>query len=162
MGITLGMSHPGQCEPGHVPTLDTGPDPVTGKPVYLSLSVKSMVEFGSNHASFKPIQDFALEHLDSVGNDALNARLGASIEHLDVTSFQKEKLNELGLVTIGEVLASDESVFKKAYYVGKIRATDAQCCGCGCSRVLVGLTALSSERPGLTPAQRPNNRSPLA
>lgn len=87
-----------------------------------NLSVKRMSEYGANHAAFAPIDTMSLDELDSDGNQPLAAQLQRSSNLLDLTQFQREKLDELGLRTIGEVLASDEDTFKKAYMIGTVRA----------------------------------------
>lgn len=98
-------------------------DPVRyGLQLRQSLSVKRMQEFGANHSAFRPIKDFAVDKLDRDGNAALEARLGAPIRLLDITQFQRAKLTELRLNTIGDVLTSTEEEFQKAKYVGRIRS----------------------------------------
>ncbi|MDX5460149.1 hypothetical protein [Micromonospora tulbaghiae] len=87
-----------------------------------ALSVKRMIEYGANHASYRPIDKMSLEKFEDGNNQALQARLQASIEILDLTDFQRGKLRGLGLETIGKVLASDESTFRQAHYVGLVRA----------------------------------------
>ncbi|SFK81121.1 hypothetical protein SAMN05421835_13530 [Amycolatopsis sacchari] len=98
-------------------------DPVVyGTEVRRLLSIKRMVEFGANHPAFRAIQNFSLDGLESSNNEALRARLEAPASKLDVTQFQHKKLGELGLKTIGQVLAAGEDTFKKAHYVGPTRA----------------------------------------
>jgi hypothetical protein len=41
---------------------------------------------------------------------------------LDVTPWQKEKLTQLGLVTVRDVLNATEQKLKQANYVGDVRA----------------------------------------
>ncbi|WP_404958178.1 hypothetical protein [Streptomyces sp. 147326] len=93
-----------------------------GQNVRKHLHLKRMVEYGANHSTYRPIDEFSLDAVDSVGNQALEAQLGRSIDYLDVTNFQRSKLRDLDLLTIGDVLKSDEEVFKRAYYVGTKRA----------------------------------------
>ncbi|MER6322744.1 hypothetical protein [Streptomyces coelicoflavus] len=93
-----------------------------GQNVRQHLYVKRMVEFGANHSSYRPIDKFSLDAVNSTGNQALEAQLERPISYLDVTDFQRAKLEELGFRTIGEVLKSDEDAFKRAYYVGTKRA----------------------------------------
>jgi hypothetical protein len=98
-------------------------DPIRyGTALRRSLSIKRALEFGANHSAYEGIKDFSLQDIDTSDNLALEARLNAPSSVLDVTRFQKEKIKELGLDTIGEVLAADEAVFKRAYYVGEKRA----------------------------------------
>lgn len=87
-----------------------------------SLSVKRMVEYGANHPSYKSIDKIAIENGDNFDNQALEARLKTSIDALDLTIFQQQKLQELGLDTIGKVLAAKEATFQRAHYVGQVRA----------------------------------------
>jgi hypothetical protein len=98
-------------------------DPVAfGARVKSALSLKRMIEYGANHSAYRPIDTVPLTAGDREGNQALDAQLGRSIDRLDVTAFQRQKLHELGLVTIGDVLGSGEDVFQKAHYVGPVRA----------------------------------------
>lgn len=98
-------------------------EPVTyGTQVRQSLSVRRMVEYGANHRSYAPIDSLSEDDFDRNDNQALEARLEASADALDVTGFQRSKLRELGLDTIGSVLAADEGTYKKAHYVGDVRA----------------------------------------
>jgi hypothetical protein len=93
-----------------------------GRRLRRSLDKRRMVEFGANHAAYRSIQDFPLDQLEQDGNVALEARLISPISSLDLTAFQKSKLSELGLSTIGEVLNTDEESFKTLHYVGEVRA----------------------------------------
>lgn len=93
-----------------------------GRRLRTSLDKRRMVEFGANHFAYRSIQDFPLGQLEQDGNVALEARLASPISGLDLTAFQKSKLSDLGLNTIGEVLNSDEETFKTLHYVGEVRA----------------------------------------
>lgn len=93
-----------------------------GATVRAALSIKRMQEFGANHPSYRSIEQIPIERLQSDSNVALDARLDASIDHLDLTDFQKAKLLELNLITIGGVLSATEVDFQALYYVGKVRA----------------------------------------
>jgi hypothetical protein len=98
-------------------------EPVTyGTQVRQLLSVRRMIEYGANHPSYHPLDSFSMADIESNGGTALDARLKAPSRLLDITPFQHEKLAELGLDTIGEVLSSEEKVFMRAHYVGRIRA----------------------------------------
>lgn len=99
------------------------PDPVRyGTSVRRSLSVRRMTEYGAHHPDFRSIQDFSLNEEDIPSNIALDRRLQTSIDMLDVTPFQMKSLRALKFDTIGEVLESAEDEFKKARYVGDVRA----------------------------------------
>ena len=55
-------------------------------------------------------------------NENLKNQLDKSMEVLDISQWQKEKLRELNLITIRDVLGATESELKKAAYIGQIRA----------------------------------------
>jgi len=93
-----------------------------GGRVRQTLGVRRMQEFGANHQAYRGIEDVSLEALQADGNAALQARLQAPIASLDLTYFQKDKLRELGLECIGDVLGSTEAKFRTLYYVGEVRA----------------------------------------
>lgn len=93
-----------------------------GSAVRSTLSIKRMQEFGANHQAYKPIENVGVEALQSDSNVALAARLAANIDNLDLTYFQKSKLRELNLETIGEVLAASEADFQALFYVGRVRS----------------------------------------
>jgi hypothetical protein len=98
-------------------------EPVTyGTSVRQALSVKRMIEYGAKHPAYRPIDRLTVEQFESADNHALEARLRSSSTLLDVTAFQREKLRELNLATIGDVLASDDQTFMKSHYVGPVRA----------------------------------------
>lgn len=93
-----------------------------GTTVRRSLSVKRMIEYGANHQIYKPIDKMSVEDLEPTDNEALKARLRTPSSELDLTYFQRSKIAELRLDTIGDVLGADEGVFKQAHYVGPVRA----------------------------------------
>jgi hypothetical protein len=93
-----------------------------GARIRSSLSIKRMQEFGANHSAYKAVQTLPLTRIQGEANVALEARLAESFKVLDLTEFQKSKLAELDLVTIGDVLAASEEKFKSVHYVGDVRA----------------------------------------
>ncbi|WP_440951688.1 hypothetical protein [Methanococcoides sp. FTZ1] len=52
----------------------------------------------------------------------MQKQLDKDIDVLDLTNWEKDKLNSLQLNTIGEVLQAPEIKLKEAYYVGDKRA----------------------------------------
>ncbi len=98
-------------------------DPVAyGSGVRRSFDIRRMQEFGANHQVYRSVQGVSLESLQRDGNVALEARLEADIGCLDLTAFQKQKLAELNLQNIGDVLSASEEKFKTLHYVGNVRA----------------------------------------
>lgn len=93
-----------------------------GARVRKGFTVRRMQEFGANHPSYRPLEEISLEDTIDSGNAALQARLQKSIDALDLTPFQKSKLNELNLSSIGDVLEAGEAKFRTLHYVGQVRS----------------------------------------
>jgi len=87
-----------------------------------SFSIKRMTEFGANHPAFKRLNQRDLIQDDDLRHTALQHRLEQPASILDLTPWQKRKLKELKLSTIGDVLEAKESLFRTLYYVGDVRA----------------------------------------
>ena len=86
------------------------------------LTPKRMTEFGANHPSYRSL----VEQIDNaparVGGYALDEQLAKSVSVLDISDWQRSKLLELDLNTIGDVLNATEEKLKEAFYVGDVRA----------------------------------------
>lgn len=87
-----------------------------------SLTPKRMSEFGANHPAYKSLLDMDVIPGDSDEGFDLREQLAKSNIVLDITAWQRAKLNELGLSTVGDVLSASEDGLKKAHYVGDKRA----------------------------------------
>lgn len=83
------------------------------------LSIKRMTEYGSNWDSFDEIRGIVI---DTTGSVAIAQQVIKSINTLDLTDWQKRKLHDLEIDTIGELIDVDESKLKEAYYVADVRA----------------------------------------
>lgn len=86
------------------------------------LTPKRMTEYGENHAAYAPLTGFEVETLENTGNLQLSTQLEKPTTVLDVTEWQRSKLTELNLLTVGSVLKATEEKLKEAYYVGDVRA----------------------------------------
>lgn len=86
------------------------------------LTPKRMTEYGSNHTSYKRLMDQAALITDERIALALSTQLERPASVLDLTGWQLEKLNELGLNTVRDVLNATEAKLKEANYVGDKRA----------------------------------------
>ncbi|MBM4776855.1 MAG: hypothetical protein GQE15_04055 [Archangiaceae bacterium] len=94
----------------------------TGLPIAAGLTPKRMTEFGQNHAAFADIANVSAV-LDSADARLLLAdQLAKSVTVLDLPKWQLDGLLKIGISTLGEVLGTDESTFKKIPMVGDIRA----------------------------------------
>lgn len=87
-----------------------------------SLSIKRMTEYGANHSSYRSLTEKEVNDSDVKVALALKAQLEKSITVLDITQWQKEKLIELGLTKVSDILGATEEKLKEASYVGDVRA----------------------------------------
>ncbi|KIC41910.1 hypothetical protein RA27_00390 [Ruegeria sp. ANG-R] len=87
-----------------------------------ALTPKRMSEYGANHPAFAPLlqQNIDLSQIQE-GFD-LADQLSKPNTVLDITDWQRSKLDELELKTVGDVLAASETKLKEAHYVGDVRA----------------------------------------
>lgn len=88
-----------------------------------NLSIKRFTEFGANHPAYEHLAAITGNLEDEDTLDVLNAHLSQSVEHLDVSQWQCQRLKEAGMTTIGDVLKAPENeLVNKLYYVGSVRA----------------------------------------
>jgi hypothetical protein len=86
------------------------------------LTPKRMTEYGSNHQSYRKLTDQSGLITDEGMALALNTQLDRAANVLDLTAWQLEKLTELGLSTVRDVLNATEAKLKEANYIGDKRA----------------------------------------
>lgn len=94
----------------------------TGARILKNTTTKRMSEYGASNSCYEPLSSKKLIELEASNNQFLQDRLAKSIDFLDLTDWQKEKLHSVSINTIGELAASNESAVMKAYYVGEVRA----------------------------------------
>ncbi len=87
-----------------------------------ALTPKRMTEYGANHGSYRPLTESTSININQGIALALMAQLEKPAYVLDITPWQKEKLAELGLSTVRDVLNATEEKLKEANYVGDVRA----------------------------------------
>ncbi len=87
-----------------------------------ALTPKRMSEFGANHSSYKSLIDKEGDLGDIQEGFDLEEQLSKSNTVLDITPWQRSKLDALGLHTVGQVLDASEDKLKEAFYVGDKRA----------------------------------------
>ena len=87
-----------------------------------ALTPKRMTEYGANHAVYRSLLESVSLDGDREVRSSLTVQLAKPIEVLDLTDWQKEKLRELELASIGDVLEATEEQLKLARYVGDVRA----------------------------------------
>lgn len=86
------------------------------------LTPKRMTEYGENHPAYAPLSGFEMDALENAANLQLSVQLEKPTSVLDITEWQRSKLTELNLLTVGSVLNATEEQLKEAHYVGDIRA----------------------------------------
>jgi len=94
----------------------------SGFEIAKSLTPKRMTEYGANHPAYRSLTESTTVNIEQGVAFALASQLDKPASVLDITSWQKDKLDELGLVTVRDVLNATEEKLKKAYYVGDVRA----------------------------------------
>ncbi len=87
-----------------------------------ALTPKRMAEYGANHLTYRGLVGSAALERDGEGGVHLEVQLKKSVDVLDLTTWQKEKLAELNLLKVGDVLDATEEQLKLARYVGDVRA----------------------------------------
>jgi hypothetical protein len=95
----------------------------TAPSIWARFDVRRMVEFGQNHQAFAGgTSALATLEQDGVNLQALNDQLSKSVQELDLTEWQKQTLQEIGLPTIRDVLQSTDTDLQRAKYVGEVRS----------------------------------------
>lgn len=86
------------------------------------LAVKRFAEYGATYSKFVELERAAQSAVETDVSPLLQGQLKRSIDLLDITDWQKEKLRELKLLTLGSVLEATDEQLQEAYYVGRIRS----------------------------------------
>lgn len=86
------------------------------------LTPRRMTEFGSNHQSYAELTVLDQKLVLVENGFDLGPQLAKPLGVLDVTDWQRQKLVELGLQTVEQVLGATEEKLKEAHYVGDVRA----------------------------------------
>lgn len=94
----------------------------TGLTVARGLFPARMSEFGANHPAYQILLSDVPSFSEPGVAAVLQQQLGKPIEVLDVTDYQRSKLRELGLNSVGDVLVASESKLQTMSYVGEKRS----------------------------------------
>lgn len=87
-----------------------------------SLTPKRMAEFGANHTAFSGLIQKSSSGVPLDEGFEIAPQLQKPNDVLDLTVWQKSKLNDLNLYTVGDVFSATEDELKVAPYVGDKRA----------------------------------------
>ena len=87
-----------------------------------ALTPKRMAEFGNNHNAYSWLLEQSID-IDNIQDGfELSEQLDKPNTVLDITEYQLQKLNELELFTVRDVLSASEDKLKEAHYIGDVRA----------------------------------------
>ena len=91
---------------------------VNGLKIVKDSDIRRMSEYGANQAIYNKIQGYVAQS----DLDSLKEQLGKSVDLLDLTDWQKQKIHELSINTIGDLISTPEEHLKKAKYIADVRA----------------------------------------
>lgn len=94
----------------------------TGLSIAKNLDPRRMIEFGANHPAYQPLLAEVPTFAEPVVGAVLKQQLQKPLSVLDITDWQRTKLHELGLVTVGDVLEASETRLQTLSYVGEKRS----------------------------------------
>lgn len=94
--------------------------------IIANIKVGKFVEFGATSPVFDGIKDSLSVVSDNEVSDSLSSQLDKSIEVLDISQGTKDRLLEIGVRTVREVMEATEADLMRAYYVGQVRSRNAK------------------------------------
>ena len=94
----------------------------TAFPIVREFTPRRMSEYGINYEYYNSLLKEVPKYEEPSASDALKQQMEKTVDVLDVTPWQKERLLSLGLKTVGDVLMASEGKLMQAYYVGEKRA----------------------------------------
>jgi hypothetical protein len=97
----------------------------SGLKIVKNADIRRMSEYGANHALYKAIQGVVFDG----ESDALKLQLEKNIDVLDLTEWQKKKMHEIRIDTIGELIGATEERLKQAKYIADVRARNIKNAG---------------------------------
>lgn len=87
--------------------------------------IRRMSEYGANQSVYSRIQGYVAQS----DCDSLREQLEKSIDLLDLTEWQKQKMHEISINTIGELIDASEETLKSVKYIADARARKIQNAG---------------------------------
>lgn len=90
------------------------------------LQVDRMTEFGANHGAYKTLLSELSSFTEIDSKAILHKQLARPIDALDMSNFFKNKLREMGLQTVGDILRTPEEKLQEAYMIGPLRSRRMQ------------------------------------
>lgn len=80
--------------------------------------IRRMSEYGANYPVYQGVQG----KIVGSETDALKEQLDKSIDLLELTDWQKQKMHEISIDTIGDLISAPEEKLKQAKYIADVRA----------------------------------------
>lgn len=102
---------------GSLLALEANPTHI-GWNIIKNFDIRRMSEYGANYSAYKTIQGVVI----GAEINELKKQLSKSVDVLDLTEWQKRKLHELSIRTIGDLISASEETLKQARYIADIRA----------------------------------------
>lgn len=90
----------------------------TGMKTIKASDIRRMSEYGANYPAYQNIQG----KIVGTETDVLQEQLGKTIDLLELTEWQKQKMHEISINTIGELVSAPEEKLKQAKYIADVRA----------------------------------------
>ena len=89
-----------------------------GLSIIQNADIRRMSEYGANHQLYSSIKS------SIIGNEteALKAQFERSIDELELTEWQKAKMHEISIHTIGDLLSASEEKLQGVKYIAEARA----------------------------------------
>lgn len=94
----------------------------TGLRIARSLTPKRMSEFGANHPSYQTLLAAVPTFAEPEVGAVLRHQLAKFVDVLDITDWQRTKLKEAQIKTVGDVLLASETKLQTLSYVGEKRS----------------------------------------
>ena len=90
----------------------------SGMKIIKASDIRRMSEYGANYPIYREIQGKVIES----ETDVLKEQLKKSIDLLELTGWQKQKMHEISINTIGDLISAPEGKLKQAKYIADVRA----------------------------------------
>ena len=94
--------------------------------IAVNLTPKRTSEYGANHHLYQSLLSEVPEFQEPDMSEVLQRQLTKPIDVLDITEWQRERLHEMKLDTVSDVLHATETKLREIHYIGEKRARRMQ------------------------------------
>jgi hypothetical protein len=95
----------------------------TAKQIVSSLTPKRMSEFGASHDAFDSLPDDVTQIAEDSVSEALLRQLKKPVKELELPTWLIDRMGEIGIHTIEDILSATDAQIQRAYYVGQVRSS---------------------------------------